>query len=149
ELEARRPKTLSDTESVYASVGYCLYSLGLYPEGITWSKSCIGARQTVEMMSRMLIEYELQQHGGSIRGVERAANRTRYTVSASDSAQASLLAQRLKETLNAFAPIQDTYIDWRNPDATLPGPRFDDNSILNHQLFEPLARHHMNLIFCL
>src|SRR5262249_22775496 len=91
ELEARRPQILSDNESVYASVGYCLYSLGLYAEGSTWSKSCIGARQTVEMMSRTLIEYEMQQHDSSIRGVERSANRTRYTVSASDSAQASLV----------------------------------------------------------
>src|SRR5262249_23155806 len=32
ELELRRPQILSDNESVYASVGYCLYSLGLYPE---------------------------------------------------------------------------------------------------------------------
>src|SRR5258708_7527501 len=44
ELEERRPNIASDSESVYASVGYCLHSLGLYPEAITWSKSCIGPR---------------------------------------------------------------------------------------------------------
>jgi tetratricopeptide (TPR) repeat protein len=151
ELETRRPQILSENESVYASVGYCLYSLGLYSEGITWSKSCIGARQTVEMMSRTLIEYELQQHGGSIRGVERAANRTRYTVSASDSAQANLLIPRLKDAFDWFKPIQETYIDWVSPTATQPQRQFDDESqsTFNRQLFEPLARHHMNLIFCL
>ena len=46
-----------------------------------------------------------------------------------------------------FAPIQETYIDWRNPEATMPDPQIDDNS--NHQFFEPLSRHRMNLIFCL
>jgi hypothetical protein len=151
DLETRRPQIVSDRESVYASVGYCLYSLGLYPEGITWSKSCIGARHTVEMMSRTLIEYEMQSQGGSIWSIEQAANRTRYTVTASDPTQASLLTARLKQSLTAFAPIQETYIDWRNPEATMPNPQSDDDSlsILNHQFFEPLARHQMNLIFCL
>jgi hypothetical protein len=151
ELEARRPKILSDNESVYASVGYCLYSLGLYPEGVAWSKSCIGARQTIEMISRTLIDYEMQSQGGSIRSIERAANRTRYTITASDPTQASLLTARLKQALTTFAPIQETYIDCRNPEATMPDTQFDDDWLSNfdHQLFEPLSRHQMNLIFCL
>ncbi len=43
-LETNNPNSRSDTESVYASVGYCLYSLWLFEEAIAWSKSCIGPR---------------------------------------------------------------------------------------------------------
>ncbi len=65
-LEAQRPDLASDRESVYAGVGYCLYSLGLYPEAISWSKSCIGPSQTADTVNRALLNYEAQSQGGSI-----------------------------------------------------------------------------------
>src|SRR5437016_5189685 len=37
ELEARQANSRSDAEGVYASVGYCLYSLGLFAEAISWT----------------------------------------------------------------------------------------------------------------
>lgn len=146
ELEERRPRTVTDNESVYASVGYCLYSLGLYPEAITWSKSCIGPRQTVDTVCRALINYEAD---GSIKGIERLANRTRYTVSTLDPAHTAQLTQRLKARLKIFAPLQETYIDWIRCDATAPEIQADGYPFQSERDAGALTHHRMNLIFSL
>ena len=50
----------AESESVYPSVGYCLYSLGLFEEAIAWTKSCIGPLALADAVSRNLVEYEAQ-----------------------------------------------------------------------------------------
>jgi hypothetical protein len=148
ELETRRPNTITDTESVYASVGYCLYSLGLYPEAITWSKSCIGPRQTVDTVSCALIDYEAKAQGGTIQAIDRASNRTRYIVSTSDPQQATQITPRLKQAVSVFAPLQETYIDWIRSNYER-SPYDQRLSAFDQQFLEPLTRHRMNLIFSL
>src|SRR5450756_967143 len=122
ELESQNPdsNTAPDTESVYASVGYCLYSLGLFEEAIAWSKSCLGPRQLAETACRALIESETQLLGGCIRGVERSGNRTRYTVSVFDPAQAEQLTPQLKLALQTPAPFQESYLAWISAEGTMP-----------------------------
>lgn len=149
ELEERRPNTISDRESVYASVGYCLFSLGLYPEAITWSKSCIGPHQTVDLISRTLIDYEARSQAGCIQAIERSASRTRFTVSASDPAQALELTSRLKSELSTFAPLQETYIDWISSESTMPGIQPEGYPFRAERDAGALPRHRMNLIFSL
>ena len=65
ELETQKPEpnTTPDAESVYASAGYCLYSLGLFEEAIAWSKSCIGPRQLADTVCRAMLNYEAQLPG--------------------------------------------------------------------------------------
>ena len=74
ELESN-PRSGLDGESVYAGVGYCLYSLGLFAEAISWSKSCIGPRLISDVVCQALMNYEAQLTGGTIRSIERAASR--------------------------------------------------------------------------
>src|SRR6266404_6027910 len=71
ELEAN-PRSGLDSESVYASVGYCLYSLGLFAEAISWSKSCMGPRPMADALCRALINYEVEPSGGVIQTIERS-----------------------------------------------------------------------------
>ena len=78
ELETN-PRSDLDDEGVYASVGYCLYGLGLFAEAISWSKSCIGPRPTADAVCQALINYEAELAGGVIQSVECAASKTRYT----------------------------------------------------------------------
>ena len=79
ELETRQSNSRSDAEGVYASVGYCLYSLGLFAEAISWTKSCIGPGAMADALCQGLIAYEVEAAGGVIQRVERAGTRTRYT----------------------------------------------------------------------
>ncbi|HXI68907.1 MAG TPA: hypothetical protein VNN22_00970 [Verrucomicrobiae bacterium] len=147
ELETQNSNAAADTESVYAGVGYCLYSLGLFEEAMAWSKSCVGPRQLADTVCRALIEYEAQLQGGCVRGVERAASRTRYTASAFDPAQANSLTPRLKAATEMIAPFQQIYIDWISSEA--PGPELEPEGYP----FQPerdagnLTRHRMNLLF--
>ena len=146
ELETN-PRSGLDNESVYASVGYCLYALGLFPEAISWSKSCIGPRPTADAVCQALINYEAELAGGAIRSVECAASRTRYTVNAFEEAHASQTAPRLKATLTAFAPFQEIYIDWVNHDAPAPEVEPDGYPFRVERDASSLPRHKMNLIF--
>jgi tetratricopeptide (TPR) repeat protein len=149
-LETQRLETVLNNEGVYASVGYCLYSLGLYPEAITWSKSCIGPRQTVDTVSRALIDYEAQSLGGSLQYIERAASRTRYTaVGNFDVAQVKQVAPRLKQALDAFRPIQETYVDLVRSEAPEPGIQPEGYPFQAERDASALVRHRMNLIFAL
>src|SRR5262249_49772902 len=100
-IETQRPDLVqvSDRESVYASVGYCLYSLGLFAEAIAWTKSCAGTRLLADTQCRTFIEQEAQLQGGRLLGIERATNRTRYVVSAANPAQADQATPRLVQAL--------------------------------------------------
>jgi tetratricopeptide (TPR) repeat protein len=149
ELETRNPNSCPDTHSVYASVGYCLYSLGLFEEAISWSKSCIGTDQMTDLVCRALIEYEAQLAGGRILAVERAGPRTRYSVSAFDPAHASQSTPRLKAAIKAFAPLQEIYVDWVGQDA--PRPEIPPGGYPFRVELDAgnLPRHKMNLIFAI
>ena len=147
DLETRNPNSCSDNESVYASVGYCLYSLGLFEEAISWSKSCIGPRQAADAVCRALITYEAQLAGGMIRAVERSGPRTRYAVSTFDPAHASQATPRLKAAMKAFAPFQDIYIDWVSLETPSPGIQPDGYPFEAEFDGGNLIRHKMNLIF--
>ena len=51
ELETN-PRSGLDNESVYASVGYCRYALGLFAEAISWSKSCLPGSNTTRLLPK-------------------------------------------------------------------------------------------------
>ena len=146
ELETN-PRSGLDSESVYASVGYCLYGLGLFAEAITWSKSCIGPRPTADAVCQALINYEAQLSGGAIRAVESAASRTGYTVSAFEEASASQASPRLKAAMTAFAPFQEVYISWVNTNTPPPEIEPDGYPFRVERDSSSLPRHKMNLIF--
>lgn len=146
-LETQHLELVSNYESVYASVGYCLYSLGLFPEAVTWSKSCIGPRQMVDTVSRALIDYEAESQGGCIRWIERSGSRTRYTVSVFDP-QVNVIP-RLKQALSVYAPIQDTYIDWLRSEGSVMETQPEGYPFQIERGGGALIRHRMNLIFSL
>lgn len=139
-----------DSDGVYASVGYCLYSLGLFEEAISWSKSCIGPHQASDLVCRTLIGYEAQLAGGTIVAVERAGTRTRYTVGAPvEGAQASEATARLKTAIKALAPFEDIYMDWLSRDAPPPEIQADGYPFRVERDAGDLPRHKMNLIFAI
>jgi tetratricopeptide (TPR) repeat protein len=151
ELEAPRPDSHSgmDDEDVHASVGYCLYSLGLFAEAISWSKSCIGPDQITDVVCQALMGYEAQAAGGRILAIERAAGRTRYTVSALDPAHASQTDQRLKAAMETYNPnpFSKVYIDWASTDRPVPGIPPEGYPFKYDADVSSLLRHKMNLIF--
>ncbi len=140
---------VSDGVDVYASVGYSLYALGLYPEAVAWSRSCIGPGQTADTVCRALINYEAQLQGGCVQGIERAAGRTRYTASAFDPAQASQLTPRLKLAIDTFAPGQEVHIGWLSSGAPMPEIQPEGYPFQAELDASALIRHRMNLIFAL
>ena len=146
-LEHGSPDSCSDTHSVYASVGYCLYSLGLFEEAIAWTKSCIGPRQTADTVCRALIDYEAQLLGGAVRIIERAGPRTKYTASTFEPERARQTTPRLKAAMAAFAPFHEVYLDWVTPDS--PTPESQPGRYPFQAEFDggTLVRHKMNLVF--
>jgi tetratricopeptide (TPR) repeat protein len=147
ELETHNPQAASDDESFHASVGYCLYSLGLFAETIAWTKSCFGPRLLADAECRALIEYEAQLQGGCLRGIERATNRARYVVSALDPAQADQITPRLKQALSTLAPFQESYIAWISTAAPAPEIQPDGYPFFPDRDAGSLTRHRMNLLF--
>ncbi len=147
ELETQSPNSRSDDASVYASVGYCLYSLGLFEEAISWSKSCIGPRQAADAVCQALIAYEAQMADGMIRSIERCGPRTKYIISALAPADPSQTILRLKAGIKAFAPFQEVWIDWVSHEA--PTPEIQPYGYPFKAEFDggSLPRHKMNLIF--
>lgn len=145
ELESRNPESCADREEVYASVGYSLYSLGLFEEAIIWSKACIGPVVTVDAICEALIGYEARLAGGAIRAVERTATRTRYTVSVDAPGDPGTTIARLKAEIATSVPFGEVYLDWVVNEARGPEPErvypfkaeLDGGS---------LQRHKMNLI---
>ncbi len=149
-LEARVPGMRSDREDVYASIGYCLYALGLFAEAIAWSKSCAGPDLMEVTIGAALTDYQAQLLGGRLLATERAANRTRYTASTAQDAEVTRQgAQQLKAVLPASTPFQECYFDWISAEAPAPSKppgsypfKFElDNGCLQ--------RHKMNLLFAL
>ena len=136
----------SDWADVYASVGYCLYALGLYPEAVVWSKSCIGPRQTVDTVSRALINYEAQLQGGCILGIESVGFRTRYTVSTLMPDQPAQISPRLKLAIDTFAPYREVYIDWVKAEAPKPEIQAEAYPFQAERDATSLTRHRMNLL---
>ena len=150
DLEANHPGTLCQGADVYASVGYCLYSLGLYAEAVAWSKSCLGPQFIAAMVSRALIAYEAQSREGDLVAIERSGNRTRYTASADDRARAASEASpRLMEALQSFKPVQETCVDWVDARAPLPQIGPEDYPFQLERDNGPMPRHRLNLIFSL
>lgn len=147
ELETKTPDSCSDAESVYASVGYSLYGLGLFEEAVAWSKSCIGPRQMADTVCRALIGYEAQSAGGMLLAIERAGTRARYTASAIDPAQAKQSSPRLTAAMNRFAPFLEIYIDWVSSDAPAPEIKPGSYPFKAELGGESLLRHKMNLLF--
>jgi len=149
ELETQKPDLHSgiDDEDVHASVGYCLYSLGLFAEAISWSKSCIGTRPTGDAVCQALIEYEAQAAGGRILAIERGGPKTRYTVSALEPAQANQATPRLKAAMEAYAPFQDIIFDWVGSDAPVPEIQPEGYPFKFDADASSLPRHKMNLLF--
>ena len=147
ELEAQERTMRSDTEGVYASVGYCLYSLGLYPEAIAWSKCCIGPNQMADTICRALLGYEAQLGSGAIRGVERVGQHTRYLVAAFDPAAAAQAEPRIKTAMQTIAPFLNIYLNWLN--AGTPAPEIQPEGYPFNAERESgnLTRHRTNLIF--
>jgi tetratricopeptide (TPR) repeat protein len=157
-LETSGPVADLDREDVYASVGYCLYALGLFEEAVAWTKSCVGQILAADVNCEAFLDEQAQLVGGRLLAVERAAGRTRYTLSASDPAQAGQSTPRLKAALRALAPNHESYIDWIGADASLPpylvADEMRDGDF--ESLFYPpkvrrdgsdLPRHRMNLLF--
>ena len=140
---------VSDRVGVYASVGYCLYALGLFPEAVAWSRSCIGPGQTADTVCRALINYEAQLQGGCVQGIESVGFRPRYTASAFDPAQASQLSPRLMLAMNTFAPFREVYLDWISSEAPAPEIRPESYPFQAERDATTLTRHRMNLIFAL
>ncbi len=146
-IETQQPNSRSDEESVYASVGYCLYSLGLFEEAISWSKSCIGPRTMADRLCRELIDYELKPAGGEIQRTERSGSRTRYTIIAPEPSNLSETVSKLKTAMHAIVPFQDVYIDWISheaPNAEMPPEGYPFKAEFDASC---LLRHKLNLIF--
>ena len=146
-LESQKYGASSDTESVYASVGYCLYSLGLYPEAIAWSKCCIGPLQLADTVCRNLLACESQLGIGAIRCIERAGARTRYLVAASDPAESARSEPRIKAAMESFAPFMQFYVNWVSADTPMPGITVDGYPFNAERESGNLTRHRTNLIF--
>lgn len=146
-LETQKVDLSSDLEPVYASVGYCLYSLGLFEEAIAWSKSCLGPLPMADSICRALLEYEAQLAGGTLRSIERAGNRTRYSVSTFEPEHASQTTPRLKAAMKTLAPFQDVYVDWVAHET--PTPEIQTHGYPFKAEFDggTLVRHKMNLLF--
>ena len=144
--ESERQGFTSD-EGVYASVGYCLYSLGLFEEAIAWTKSCMGPVPIADVVCRTLLGYEAKQADGKILGIERAGPRTRYTLGAVDSARLCQAVPQLKTAMDAFAPFQEIYIEVLAGDAPGPEPGPEDYPFRFERDSTDLPRHKMNLLF--
>lgn len=147
ELEAKGPNPNLEGESICAGVGYCLYALGLFPEAMAWSKSCIGPIPEADTACQALIAYEAQLEGGKILAVERAAGRTRYTVNAFDPAHASQSGPRLIAAMKEVAPFEEIYIDWVSSEAPAPEIPPGGYPFKVEVGGGNLQRHKMNLLF--
>jgi hypothetical protein len=142
-LETACPDSCSDAGGVYASVGYCLLSLGLFEEAIAWTKSCMGPRPISESICQALISYEAEPTGGAIRMVERVGPRTRFTVGSYDLERLRDVLPRLKAALKERAPFHEVHIDMvsaetSKPEAQIGGypfrPEFDGGSVIRHKM---------------
>lgn len=148
-LETQTPTTRSDVEDVYASAGYCLHSLGLYPEAIAWTKSCIGPDLMADIVGAVLTDFQARLAGGRLLAVERAMNRTRYTASTRAADFSNQCTPQLRAALKNFIPFQEPYLDWI--DAEAPAPQMPAEGYPFRLVVDnnSLPRHKMNLLFAL
>ena len=147
ELETQNPDLRSDEESVYASIGYCLCSLGLFEEAISWSKACIGPRPIADAISQALIAYEVEPYRGLIRAIERAGPGIRYSIVSFQPTDAHQSVSRLKAAMKSVAPSQDVLIDWivrETPSLDIQPHGYPFKAEFGGG---SLLRHKMNLIF--
>lgn len=148
QLETKDPYWRSDETGVHASIGYCLYALGMFEEAVAWTKSCIGLRLVTDTACRALVENEAQQAGGSLFAIERATNRARYTIVAPDPGNVAAICAQLKTATSAVAPFQESYINWMSPDE--PAPQSQDGYPFSVERDSSnFMRHKMNLLFAL
>jgi hypothetical protein len=145
-LENQTPSLYDDRESPYASVGYCLYSLGLFEEAIAWSKSCIGPLAMADAICQALLAYEVPPPG-VIWGVERSGFRTRYTISAPVPTDVRETAERLKSAMKETVPFVDFYIDWIKPQPSAPQSTPDGYPFKAELDGGDVIRHKLNLIY--
>lgn len=152
-LEAQNSGARSDEEDVYADVGYCLYSLGLFAEAIAWTKSCVGPKLAELAVGSALTEYQARLLGGRLLATERATNRTRFTASTTqDVTVARQSSEPLKAALKTAMPFEETYVDWVRPDApvpTKPPEGSPDYPFKFEKANGCLLRHKMNLLFAM
>ena len=147
-LETQNSGARSDHEDVYASVGYCLYSLGLFGEAIAWTKSCVGPDLVELTVSSALTDYQAQLMGGRLLTTERAGNRARYCAStAQDMEIVSQYAEYLKTALKTATPFHEFYIDWIRADRPAPSKPAGSNPFKYEMDSGCLPRHKMNLLF--
>ena len=134
-------------DEVHAGVGYCLYAMGLFPEAIAWTKSCIGPCPMIDAVCECLIEYEAQNFGGAIQAIERGAHRVRYTVSTSDLAQASQISPRLVAAMKTPAPFREVLLSWVDCDKPAPEAPAEGYPFRIDFDASELPRHKLNLLF--
>ena len=147
-LEMQTPGTRSDREDVFADVGYCLYSLGLFAEAITWTKSCVGPDLLELTVGAALTDYQAQLFGGRLLATERAANRARYTASTTQDMEATRqYSDQLKTAFRKATPFQEVYIYWMSADAPVPSQPAEGYPFKYEVENGCLPRHKMNLLF--
>jgi tetratricopeptide (TPR) repeat protein len=148
-LETQNSAARSDHEDVYANVGYCLYSLGLFAEAGAWSKSCIGPALITDVVGAALVDYQAQLAGGRLLATERAANSTRYVASTQNPEFTAQSIEHLKTALKEFTPFQETYLAWIPADAPAPTKPADGYPFKIEADSGCLPRHKMNLLLTL
>lgn len=142
--------TASDLDAAYASVGYCLYSLGLYSECIAWTKSCMGAWPFFDSIAKAV----LRTHFGIREKVEvkteRAWNSTLWTVRGrfkpSELERFSVRAERIAEFLQTVIPRHRVRV---NVEDNYPGPFTSESHgypFNPHFDGNPSSRHKMNFL---
>jgi tetratricopeptide (TPR) repeat protein len=148
-VETRNSKISSDDESVYASVGYCLYAMGMFEEAIAWTKSCIGPLALADVGARALLDYEARKAGGGLFSIERSAGRARYTIRATDPGNARQIVQQLKQAIEALGSVREAYVDWRaGTDTSLPQAQIEEGYPFRLERYcASFMRHKMNLLF--
>ncbi len=146
-LETQNSPSRSDDESVHASVGYSLYSLGMFDEAIAWTKSCIGPQAMAEVAARALLDYEIRKAGGGTFGLERSAGRARYTIWAPDPGNVPQIVQQLKAAIQALGSVREVYIDWIVPTNTVPPQIQEGYPFRWERECSSFIRHKMNLLF--
>jgi len=148
-MEAQPSLARPNGDEVYASVGYVLYSLGLFPEAIAWTKSCIGPDLLVDIIGAALTDYQAQLGGGRLLATERTTNRTRYTGSTQAAEFAEQCTPQLKAALKNFIPFQESYVNWISAEAPVPLRPAEGYPFRLVVESNNLPRHKMNLLFAL
>lgn len=136
-----------DDSSAYAGVGYCLYSLGLFPEAIAWSKCCLGPLPWADAICQALIAYEVGPDGGTIRAIERAACRIRYAIATPVTNNVPERVARLKAAMESYAAYSEIYFDWTSVETVATEPLPEGCAFKFELDAGNQPRHRLNLIY--